>query len=45
MLDKRLVNYYSFCGRDKETCITTKERFICMVFEDIAKDVDREKYK
>jgi len=45
MLDKRLVNYYAFCGWDKETGIPTKERFFCLVFEDIAKDVDRKKYK
>jgi aldehyde:ferredoxin oxidoreductase len=45
MLDKRLVNYYAFCGWDKETGIPTKERFFCLVLEDIAKDMDREKYK
>jgi hypothetical protein len=45
MLDTVLEDYYAFCGWDKETGIPTKERFICRVFEDIVKDVDREKYK
>ena len=43
MLDKLLDDYYAFCGLDKETGIPTKERFFCLVLEDIAKDM--EKYK
>jgi len=45
MLDKMLDDYYAFCDWDKETGIPTKERFFCLVLEDIAKDMDREKYK
>ena len=45
MLDTVLDDYYAFYGWDKETGITTKERFFCLVLEDIAKDMDRDKYK
>ncbi|MCX5896681.1 MAG: hypothetical protein NTY29_00620 [Proteobacteria bacterium] len=37
MLDIVFDDYYALCGWDNKTGIPTKERFICMVLEDISK--------